>query len=242
KEGEPEAPVAPGPLPAPSAWLSGDDPAQEVRRLRAELATFQAREAVENLRARLRQVTESSAERWLRPTAALPEGQEALDLEAAIRAGEAVLFSVPVERNKLVGEKVGAWLLAEANRVASRLTDTDWGRKSGRRCLLLVDEFSGLQAQGRHVAGPINRIREGGVTLWLFTQSYADLNLLGDDTRDRIIGGTDVQIVFRQATTEGQEQFSRLFGEHDVTRLQARVDVRTGQPTGSVAPKTARVR
>src|SRR5262249_32827972 len=124
KRGDPAAPVAPRPLKTPPAWLSGDDPAQEVRRLRAELATFQAREAVENLRARLRQVTESSAERWLRPGAALPEGQEALELEAAIRAGQAVLFSVPVERNKLVGEKVGAWLLAEANRVASRLTDT----------------------------------------------------------------------------------------------------------------------
>jgi hypothetical protein len=133
-------------------------------------------------------------------------------------------------------------LLAEANRVASRLTDTDWGRKSGKRCLLLVDEFSGLQAQGRHVAGPINRIREGGVTLWLFTQSYADLNLLGDDTRDRIVGGTDVQVVFRQATADDQEHFSELFGEHEELRREAGVDVLTGQPRGTVKAKRARVR
>jgi 8-oxo-dGTP pyrophosphatase MutT (NUDIX family) len=90
-----------------------------------------------------------------------------------------------------------------------------------------VDEFSGLQAQGRHVAGPINRIREGGVTLWLFTQSYADLNLLGDDTRDRIVGGTDVQVVFRQATTDDQEHFSALLREHEELRREVGVDVLT---------------
>ena len=73
---------------------------------------------------------------------------DALHLERAVRDGKAVLLSIPVPRLRLVGEKLGAWALAEANRVASRLTATDWGKKTGKRCLLLVDEFAGPQGAG----------------------------------------------------------------------------------------------
>ena len=85
-----------------------------------------AQQALVDLEARLRTVTSSTAEPWLRP------GPDALHLERAVRDGKAVLLSVPVPRLRLVGEKLGAWALAEANRVASRLTATDWGKKTGQ--------------------------------------------------------------------------------------------------------------
>src|SRR5262249_38549716 len=126
-----------------------------------------AQQALVDLEARLRTVTSSSAEPWLRP------GPDALQLERAVRQGRTVLLSVPVPRLRLVGEKLGAWALAEANRVASRLTATDWGKQSGRRCLLLVDEFAGPKEQGAHVAQPLAMVREGGVSIWLYTQTLS---------------------------------------------------------------------
>jgi hypothetical protein len=145
--------------------------------LEAAAAGPQPQQALVDLAARLKTVTEASVEAHLRP------GPAALHLEAAIRAGQPVLFSVPVPRLRLVGEKLGAWLLAECNRVASRLTATHWGRKTGRRCLVLVDEFAGLREQGAHAAEPLATVREGGVSVWLFTQTCSDLERLGDNTR-----------------------------------------------------------
>jgi type IV secretory pathway TraG/TraD family ATPase VirD4 len=169
----------------------------------------------------------------------LRPGPDALRLEAAIRAGQPVLFSVPVPRLRLVGEKLGAWLLAECNRVASRLTATDWGRKTGRRCLVLVDEFAGLREQGAHAAEPLATVREGGVSVWLFTQTWSDLERLGDDTRSQIVGNTDVQIVFRQAEAHDQQAWSAQLGGYETQRFSRSLDGETGEATGNFRVRSA---
>ncbi len=195
-------------------------------------AEAKPQQALIDLEARLRTVTSSSAEPWLRP------GPEALHLERAVRDGQAVLLSIPVPRLRLVGEKLGAWALAEANRVASRLTATDWGKKTGRRCLLLVDEFAGLKEQGTHVSQPLAMVREGGVSIWLFTQTLSGLKRLGDVAYSEILGNMNVQIVLRQSEPGDQAAWSELLGTYRTQEFTRSLDGKTGEPTGNFRAKT----
>ena len=184
-----------------------------------------------DLEARLRTVTSSTAEPWLRP------GPDALHLERAVRDGKAVLLSIPVPRLRLVGEKLGAWALAEANRVASRLTATDWGKKTGKRCLLLVDEFAGLKEQGAHVAQPLAMVREGGVSIWLYTQTLSGLKRLGEVAYSEILGNVNVQVVMRQSEPDDQAALSELLGEYTTQEFSRPLDGETGKAKGDFRPK-----
>jgi hypothetical protein len=205
---------------------------QELLRADVEAAGRNPQQALVDLEARLRTVTTSSAEPFLRP------GEDAINLERSVREGEAVLISVPVPRLKLVGEKLGAWALADANRVASRLTATDWGKKTGRRCLLLVDEFAGLKEQGAHVAQPLAMVREGGVSIWLYTQTLSGLKRLGDVAYSEILGNINVQVVMRQSEPGDQDELSALMGTYTTQEFSQSLDGATGKGTGDFRPRT----
>ncbi|MDQ3702475.1 MAG: type IV secretion system DNA-binding domain-containing protein, partial [Chloroflexota bacterium] len=197
-----------------------------------EAAGRHPQQALVDLEARLRTVTTSSAEPYLRP------GEGAINLERSVRDGGAVLLSIPVPRLRLVGEKLGAWALADANRVASRLTATDWGAKTGKRCLLLVDEFAGLKEQGAHVAQPLAMVREGGVSIWLYTQTLSGLKRLGDVAYSEILGNVNVQVVMRQSEPDDQAALSELLGEYATQEFSRSLDGETGEGTGDFRPKS----
>ncbi|MDQ3700305.1 MAG: type IV secretion system DNA-binding domain-containing protein, partial [Chloroflexota bacterium] len=205
---------------------------QELLRADVEAAGRNPQQALVDLEARLRTVTTSSAEPFLRP------GPESINLEKSVREGDAVLISVPVPRLKLVGEKLGAWALADANRIASRLTATDWGKKTGKRCLLLVDEFAGLKEQGAHVAQPLAMVREGGVSIWLYTQTLSGLKRLGDVAYSEILGNMNVQVVMRQSEPSDQGELSALLGTYVTQEFGQSLDAETGKGKGDFHPKT----
>ena len=127
------------------------------------------------------------------------------------------------------------------NRVASRLTATDWGTRTGKRCLVLVDEFAGLKEQGAHVAQPLAMVREGGVSIWLYTQTLSGLKRLGDVACSEILGNINVQVVMRQSEPDDQKALSELLGDYTTQEFSRRLDGETGEGKGDFRAKTVTV-
>jgi len=135
-----------------------------------------------------------------------PTGQSlgpGLALEDAIVAGQTVLFSLDAATYPALATKIGAWVLLDLVRVAALRPGP---------CLVIVDEFSALGREGRHVIPLLARTREAGMMCVLATQGLADLARVDPSLPQQITQNTAVRLALRRGSAEDQEGWSSLLG------------------------------
>src|SRR5712691_5064049 len=152
------------------------------------------REGVAGFRARFGLVVEGTTGQNLGP---------GLTLEDAIVAGQTVLFSLDAATYPALATKIGAWFLLDLVRVAALRPEP---------CLVIVDEFSALGREGRHVIPLLARTREAGMMCVLATQGLADLARVDLALPQQITQNTAVRLALRQGSAEDQEGWSALLG------------------------------
>ncbi|MBV9543377.1 MAG: DUF853 family protein, partial [Chloroflexi bacterium] len=126
------------------------------------------REGIAGFRSRFGLLVESIVGRSLGP---------GLALEDAIRARRTVLFSLDAATYPELATKIGAWILLDLVRIAAQRPGP---------CLVVVDEFSALGREGRHVVPLLARTREAGMACVLATQGLADLARVDRDLPQQI--------------------------------------------------------
>jgi len=124
-------------------------------------------------------------------------------LEDALRARRPLLFSLDAATYPELASKLGAWILLDLVRVAATRPGP---------CLVIVDEFSALGREGRHVVPLLARTREAGMACVLATQGLADLARVDRDLPQQITQNTGVRIALRQGSSDDQEAWSALLG------------------------------
>jgi TraM recognition site of TraD and TraG len=178
----------------------------------------------------------------------LGTGPGALVLEDAVREGRTVLFSLDVASYEQVARKVGAWVLLDLVRVAGRLLGERWG--TAHQAYVLVDEFGGLGAEGRHIVPVLARGREAGFACVLATQGLADLRAVSLAVEQQAVQNAAVKILLRQGSFDDAQRWARHLGQFEREELSRQVDER-GRSAGRhharwrsefyVAPETLRV-
>jgi hypothetical protein len=83
-----------------------------------------------------------------------PNPGPGLTLEDAIQDGQTVLFSLDAATYPALATKIGAWVLLDLVRTAAQRPGP---------CLVIVDEFSALGREGRHVIPLLASMREAGM-------------------------------------------------------------------------------
>jgi TraM recognition site of TraD and TraG len=152
------------------------------------------REGIAGFRARFGLILEGVAAPNLGP---------GLALEDALRARQPMLFSLDAATYPELATKIGAWILLDLVRVAALRPGPS---------LIIVDEFSALGREGRHVVPLLARSRESGMACVLATQGLADLARVDRDLPQQITQNTAVRLALRQGSAEDQEAWSALLG------------------------------
>lgn len=152
------------------------------------------KEGIAGIRARFGLVLEGVAAPSLGP---------GLALEHAMRARQPVLFSLDAATYPELATKIGAWILLDLVRVAAARPGP---------CLVIIDEFSALGQEGRHVVPLLARSRESGMMCVLATQGLADLARVDRDLPQQITQNTAVRLALRQGSADDQEAWSMLLG------------------------------
>jgi hypothetical protein len=154
----------------------------------------------------------------------LGAGPDALVLEAAIRAGRTVLFSLDAAAFPLDAAKVGAWIIHDLASVAGKLQSDGWSAQSGRQAYVLVDELTSLVHEGEHVKALLTRGREAGFGCVIATQSLADLDRIDTRFGQQVLQNTAVKIVLRQGSAADAESWSRQLGHFEREAISRQVD------------------
>jgi len=136
-----------------------------------------------------------------------------LALEAAIRQGRTVLFSLDAAAYPLEAAKVGAWALMDLVRVAGLLQEDGWG--VGHQAYFVIDELSALREEGRHVVPVLARAREAGIACVVATQGLADLTAINRAMPQQVVQNTAVKILLQQRSAEDATARARHGGEYE---------------------------
>ena len=91
-------------------------------------------------------------------------------------------------------------------------------------CYSVVDEFSALRDEGRHVVPLLARTREAGVACVVATQGLADLARVDRALPQEIVQNTTVRILLRQGSSEDALAWARHGGELEREELSRRTD------------------
>ncbi|MBV9324674.1 MAG: TraM recognition domain-containing protein [Chloroflexi bacterium] len=134
---------------------------------------------------------------------AAPSLGSGLVLEDAMRARQPVLFSLDAATYPELATKIGAWILLDLVRVAALRPGPS---------LVIIDEFSALGREGRHVVPLLARSRESGMACVLATQGLADMARVDRDLPQQITQNTAVRLALRQGSADDQEGWSTLLG------------------------------
>ncbi len=193
--------------------------ANRVHRYLAELTPDQL-SAVRGLGTRLAIIDESHTGQYLGgprdPLSAAvglpsPTGDQIVDLRAALRGEQIVLFSLNSSSYGKLSAQLGA--LAIQDLIAAV------GRRMGDPMLrapavVALDEFSGLD-DDRIVALNV-RCREAGVGFLVATQEPTDFERAGRGLRDQVFGSTAIKIVHRLEVPHSAELIAKLAGTETV--------------------------
>ena len=80
-------------------------------------------------------------------------------------------------------------------------------------------------------------VREGGVSIWLYTQTLSGLKRLGSVASSEILGNMNVQVVMRQSEPDDQEALSELMGAYTTQEFNRPLDGETGKAKGDFRAK-----
>jgi len=176
--------------------LRGLGSAPEAERLAAHVSRLgpTEHEGIAGFRARFGLVLEGIAAQSL---------GAGLALEDALRARRPVLFSLDAATYPELATKLGAWILLDLVRVSALRPGPS---------VVIVDEFSALGREGRHVVPLLARTREAGMACVLATQGLADLARVDENLPQQVTQNTAIRLVLRQGSAEDQQAWSRLLG------------------------------
>lgn len=152
----------------------------------------------------------------------LGAGAGALVLEEALAGGQTVLFSLDAAAYPLEAARVGAWALLDLVRVAGLLQAQGWGER--RQAYFVVDEFSALGEEGRHVVPVLARAREAGIACVVATQGLADLARVDRALPQQVVQNTAVRVLLRQGSAEDALAWARHGGEYEREELSRHMD------------------
>ena len=193
--------------------------AEHVRDYLASLTPDQL-SAVRGLASRLAIISESHAGQYL----SSKEGAS-IDLRAALRGDEVVLFSLNSSSYGQFAAQLGTLVVQDLVSAAGHRLD----KGETRSAIVGIDEFSALGSD--NLLSLLSRGRESGVSVVLATQELADLNRAARGLRDQILGNTAVKIAHRQEVPESAETVARLAGT--VKEWERSYQVRSGRFGGA---------
>ena len=148
-----------------------------------------------------------------------------IDLLAAVRRRDVVLFRLDADRRPLLAEMLAAAIVQDLVTIAAKL------QHHPIPTLVLVDEFSAVAPE--HVARLFGRGRSAGLSLLLGTQELADLRPPDNPMlADQVLGNVTALIAHRQVVPASAETLAGVMG----TRLTWEHTDRTETFLGASAP------
>lgn len=186
----------------------GKEHAQLAQELQAYLDGLgeSGRRELSGVRDRLAILAESDARDALVPR----EGQPALDLQEAVRAGAVVYFRLDADRRLLLSGQIARAVVIDLIGLVAEL------QHDPVATVVLIDEFSAIAAD--QVGRLFARARSAGVSLILATQELADLRAADGSgaLRDQVLGNVHALLAHRQNVPESAELLARVAGTKPV--------------------------
>jgi len=185
------------------------------RGLREDVQDYLARmtpdqlSAVRGLQTRLAVLTESHTAPYLTP-APPGSGMATIDLRAALRGPEVVLFSLNSSRYGRLAAQLGTLVVQDLTSASGDRVE----QPPGETALIGIDEFSALGAD--HVIALLSRGRESGLCVLVATQELADLARAARGLEDQVVGVTAVKIVHRQEVPGSAQAIALMAGTERV--------------------------
>jgi conjugal transfer pilus assembly protein TraD len=192
--------------------------------------------AARGLQTRLAVLTESHTGAFLAPPA--DPGGGVIDLRAALRGPEVVLFSLNSSTYGRLAAQIGTLVVQDlVSASGDRLSHTATG--SGvDQAIIGIDEFSALGAD--HVIALLARGRESGMPVFVATQEMVDLDRAALGLRDQVLGVTAIKIIHRQEVPQSAQTIAQMAGTEEVwqetrqTAARLLVGYDTGRGTRSL--------
>lgn len=203
--------------------------ARDVQNYVASLTPDQL-SAVRGLETRLAIIAESHAGGYLAPA---PAGT--IDLQAAMRGREVVLFSLNSSRYGQLAAQVGAMVAQDLNAaMGSRL------ERGGavEPVMVAVDELSALGPE--HVLNLVARGREARIPVVAATQELADIERVARGLANQLLGIPGVKIAHRQDLPESAKMIAAVAGTERVWEQTYHTDRRALLPDRDTGRGTRR--
>jgi energy-coupling factor transporter ATP-binding protein EcfA2 len=205
----------------PGSWaaLAGSLPALSSRE----------REALAGTQHRLATLAESDIGALLEPA----EGRARIDLPAAARNGEVVYFNLNADARPELARMLGAAIIIDLLSVAAQLQR----ERAPASSILLFDDIQAFASDAAlgALASLFARGRSAGLTLFLATQSLADLELgKGRRAAGAILDNRTNLIVHRLPGYESAQRAARELGERirPIYHEQLEADIAGWRPCG----------
>ena len=196
--------------------------------------------AVRGLETRLAIIAESHTGAYLEPGTA-----GTIDLRAALREREVVLFSLNSSRYGKLAAQVGSLVLQDLTAaMGSRLEDTRGGSSArnppaaNAPAMIAIDELSALGPE--HVLNLVARGRAAGLPVVVATQELADLERAAHGLRDQLVGITGVKIAHRQDVPSSARTIAEIAGSERVWEHTFQTDRRALLPNRDTGRGTRR--
>jgi hypothetical protein len=182
--------------------------------------------AIRGLATRLAIITESHTGRYLRGADAgpargdVPSPTDSVDLRAALRGEQVVVFSLNSSSYGKLAAQLGALVIQDVITVAGeRLRNPDLRHPA----LVAVDEFSALE-RGNHVLGLNARCREAGIGSLVSAQEPTDFERAARGLLNQILGSTAVKIIHRLDVPTSAEMVAQLAGTETVWEQSRQIE------------------
>jgi len=148
---------------------------------------------------------------------------DGVELEAAIRGGDVVLFSLSAATNAAAARVVGNLAIFDLGALFDRLQHESWAAKTGRRAFLVFDEFSGLG--GEALRSLYERARSGGGALISSTQTGAGFLAVSEEFAASVWGNSNVWLLHHQDEGDVEDRSAAMGTERGWTEtLQVHED------------------
>jgi conjugal transfer pilus assembly protein TraD len=181
-------------------------PRDRAERLQDYLASMTPDQlsAVRGLGTRLAIISESHTGPQLEPA-----GGDTIDLRAALRGEEVVVFSLNSSTYGKLSAQIGTLAIQDLISAAGHRLATP-----GEQAIIGIDEFSALGAD--NLISLLARGRESGMSVMLATQELADLDRAARGLRDQVLGVTAIKIVHRQDVPASTQTVAQMAGTEQV--------------------------
>jgi conjugal transfer pilus assembly protein TraD len=152
-----------------------------------------------------------------------------------IRKNEILFVDLPTEGKSVQSTKIGKLLLQEIMLV-SGLRKTFPELRSRTPFSVFIDEFDAFATES--FATFQNKARSSNFMIHLAHQTLSDLDEVGPNFKNKILGNTNIRFVFRQDIPEDAETWASFFG----TKLVVKSTFRStdGQETGEASNRLSK--